>query len=45
MKEYDKKCQLCGKQKESRLHYKKINGKWLKICKSCWIMEEAKNEH
>lgn len=39
MKEYGKRCQICHKNRESRIYFEKINGKWLRICKACWEKE------
>jgi len=34
--EYGKRCQLCWKYRRARMFFKKIKGKYLRLCKQCW---------
>jgi len=44
LKEYGKKCQLCGKKAEAHMYPQKIDGKWLRICKACWELNPAQSD-
>lgn len=36
MNEFCNHCDMCREHKESRQFYKKINGRWMMLCKECW---------
>jgi ribosome-binding protein aMBF1 (putative translation factor) len=42
--EFGRQCGLCRKRRESRRYYKKIKGRWLKICPECWSKLEQKRQ-
>jgi len=44
MNEYGKRCQLCWKYRQSRIYYRKIKGKFIKICMECWDSLEDKKK-
>lgn len=42
--EFGKRCGLCHKLRPSRMFYRKVNGKWLKLCSECWADEDQKEK-
>lgn len=39
--EYGKRCQMCHKNRRSRMFFRAIHGKFLRLCSSCWDREAA----
>ena len=46
IEEFGKRCQLCGKNRESHMYPFPVNGKYRRLCKDCWekILKEVANE-
>jgi hypothetical protein len=40
LSEYGAKCGLCGAKRRSRIYYKLIKGRWLRLCPTCWENQE-----
>jgi len=38
--EFGKRCQLCFKYRRARMYYAPIDGKYIRLCQSCWEEQE-----
>ena len=37
--EYGKRCQKCWKYRLARMFFRRVGGKFIRLCKECWMDE------
>ena len=43
-REFGKRCQLCNRNRVSRIFPRPVRGKWRRLCLECWILELRESE-